>query len=230
MRSLVTIFQYIKRYPALISSYFFFNILSAVFSIISLVMLAPFLQVIFNVTATFNNQITSRFAIGPIGTFYDWLTRLVNTDDGKVKALAAICIVVVIAITFKNLFAYLALYFLNPIRNNIINDMRSDMFHKILNLPIGYFNEQRKGDLMSRLTNDLSVIEYSTISFLEVIFREPITVIILIASMITLSPELSLFLLFLPAHYWFCNWPRWQIIKKNIGQGTGKNGFNSFNY
>jgi subfamily B ATP-binding cassette protein MsbA len=105
----------------------------------------------------------------------------------------------VLAISLKNVFAYLALYVLNPIRNKIINDMRSDMFHKILNLPIGYFNEQRKGDLMSRLTNDLSAIEYSTISFLEVIFREPITVIILIASMITLSPELSLFLLlFLP--------------------------------
>ena len=199
MRSLAVIFQYIKRYPALVSLYFFFNILSAVFSLVSLVMLAPFLQVIFNVTDTVNNQITSRFAVGPISTFYHWLTQLVNTQDGKVKALAAICIVVVIAIVLKNVFAYLALYVLNPIRNKIINEMRADMFHKILNLPIGYFNEQRKGDLLSRLTNDLSVIEYSTISFLEVIFREPITVIILIASMITLSPELSLFLLlFLP--------------------------------
>jgi subfamily B ATP-binding cassette protein MsbA len=199
MRSLATVFQYIKRYPALVSLYFFFNILSAVFSLFSLLMLAPFLQVIFNVTATVNNQITSRFAFGPIGAFYNWLTELVNTDDGKVKALAAICVVVVISIILKNLFAYLALYVLNPIRNNIINDMRSDMFHKILNLPIGYFNEQRKGDLLSRLTNDLGVIEYSTISFLEVIFREPVTVIILIASMITLSPELSLFLfVFLP--------------------------------
>src|SRR6266487_1911903 len=199
MRSLATVFQYIKRYPALVSLYFFFNILSAVFSLVSLVMLAPFLQVIFNVTATVNNQITSRFAFGPIGAFYNWLTELVNTDDGKVKALAAICTVVVISIVLKNLFAYLALYVLNPIRNNIINDMRSDMFHKILNLPIGYFNEQRKGDLLSRLTNDLGVIEYSTISFLEVIFREPVTVIILIAAMITLSPELSLFLfVFLP--------------------------------
>lgn len=196
MRSLITIFQYVKRYPALVSLYFLFNILSAVFSLVSLVMLAPFLQVIFKVTDTINNQITSRFAFGPIGMFYDWLTQLVNTPDGKVKALAAICVVVVIAITLKNLFAYLALYVLNPIRNNILNDMRADMFHKILNLPIGYFNEQRKGDLMSRLTNDLSAIEFSTISFLEVIFREPITVIILIASMITLSPELSLFLLF----------------------------------
>ncbi len=199
MRSLATIFQYIKRYPALVSLYFFFNILSAIFSIVSLVMLAPFLQVIFKVTNSFNNQITSRFAIGPIGTFYDWLTQLINTPDGKAKALAAICIVVVIAITLKNIFAYLALYVLNPIRNSIINDMRSDMFHKILNLPIGYFSEQRKGDLMSRLTNDLNAIEYSTVSFLEVIFREPITILILIAAMIKLSPELSLFLLlFLP--------------------------------
>jgi len=162
-------------------------------------MLAPFLQVIFNVSNNTHNQITSRFAFGPIKLFYDWLTQLVNTQDGKVKALAAICIVVVAAVILKNLFSYLALYVLNPIRNNIINDMRSDMFNKILKLPIGYFNEQRKGDLMSRLTNDLSAIEYSTISFLEVIFREPITVIVLIISMVTLSPELSLFLLaFLP--------------------------------
>ncbi len=199
MRSLATIFQYIKRYPALVSLYFFFNILSAVFAIVSLVMLAPFLQVIFKVTDSVNNQITSRFAIGPLGIFYGWLTELVNTPDGKAKALAAICVVVVIAIVLKNLFAYLALYVLNPIRNNIINDMRADMFHKILNLPIGYFSEQRKGDLMSRLTNDLNAVEYSTVSFLEVIFREPITILVLIAAMIKLSPELSLFLLlFLP--------------------------------
>jgi subfamily B ATP-binding cassette protein MsbA len=199
MRSLGTIFHYIKRYPGLVGLYFFFNILSAIFSLVSLVMLAPFLQVIFKVTEHANNQITSRFAIGPIHTFYDWLTQLVNTEDGKVKALAAICIVVVVSIALKNIFAYLALYVLNPIRNNIINDMRSDMFQKILTLPIGYFNEKRKGDLMSRLTNDLSSIEYSTISFLEVIFREPVTLIVLITSMVTLSPELSLFLLiFLP--------------------------------
>ena len=199
MRSLATIFQYIKRYPALVSLYFFFNILSALFSLVSLVMLAPFLQVIFNVTSSANNQITSRFAFGPLKTFYDWLTYLVNTEDGKVKALGVICVVVVVTVILKNLFSYLALYVLNPVRNNIINDMRTDMFKKILKLPIGYFNEQRKGDLMSRLTNDLSVIEYSTISFLEIIFREPIVIIFLIASMIRLSPELSLFLLvFLP--------------------------------
>src|SRR5258708_24765935 len=102
MRSLATIFQYIKKYPGLVASYFFFNILSAVFSLISLVMLAPFLQVIFNVTKSVDNKITSRFAFGPIKSFYHWLTQLVNTPDGKVKALAAICVLLVSAVLLKN--------------------------------------------------------------------------------------------------------------------------------
>ena len=86
-----------------------------------------------------------------------------------------------------------------PIRNNIINDMRTDMFKKILELPVGFFNEQRKGDIMSKLTNDLQDVEFSTISFLESFFREPILIALYLFAMINLSPELSIFLLlFLP--------------------------------
>src|SRR5947207_10730464 len=187
MRSLATVFQYIKRYPALVGLYFFFNILSAIFALFSLIMLAPFLQVIFK--AGYNTAITSRFNAWPLNELYAWLNEQVKTDAGSIKALGTIVVIVIIAIILKNIFAYLALYVLNPIRNSIIKDMRKDMFNKIFRLPFGYFNEQRKGDLMSRLTNDLSVIEYSTISFLEVLFREPITIVILIASMVQLSPE-----------------------------------------
>jgi len=197
MRSLATIFQYIKRYPGLVSLYFFFNILSPIFALFSLVMLAPFLQVIFKTGD--NSVITSRFDVWPLNRLYDWLNEMVKTDAGSIKALGTIVIIVIISIILKNIFAYLALYVLNPIRNSIINDMRTDMFSKIFRLPVGYFNEQRRGDLISRLTNDLGVIEYSTISFLEVLFREPIMIIILIVSMVTYSPELSLFLVvFLP--------------------------------
>jgi subfamily B ATP-binding cassette protein MsbA len=131
--------------------------------------------------------------------FYAYLTQLINSDEGKVKALAILCIIVVIAILLKNLFLYSALYVLTPIRNSIINDMRNEMFRKILQLPIGYFSDQRKGDIMSRLTNDLQDVEYSTISFLETFFREPVTIILFLAYMINLSPQLSMFLLiFLP--------------------------------
>jgi subfamily B ATP-binding cassette protein MsbA len=197
MRSLATIFQYIKRYPGLVSLYFFFNILSAIFGLFSLVLLAPFLQVIFKTGGS--TIITSRFNIWPLSKLYQWINEQIVTDAGSIKVLGTIVVIVIIAVVLKNLFAYLALYVLNPIRNSIINDMRRDMFIKIFRLPVAYFNEQRKGDIISRLTNDLSVVEYSTISFLEVLFREPITIMILVASMVKLSPELSLFLLvFLP--------------------------------
>jgi len=103
------------------------------------------------------------------------------------------------AILLKNIFLYFSLYLLTPIRNNIINDMRTNMFKKILELPIGFFNEQRKGDIMSKLTNDLQDIEFSTISFLESFFREPILIALYLFGMVSYSPQLSIFLLlFLP--------------------------------
>ncbi len=200
MKSLKVIFQYIRRYPKLVSLYFFLNLLSSFFALMSLTLLAPFLSLIFGVDTGTGKMMGSRFQLGKITkNFYAYLTELINSDEGKIKALGILCIIVVVAILLKNLFLYMALYVLTPIRNRIINDMRNEMFSKILHLPIGYFSEQRKGDIMSRLTNDLQDVEFSTISFLETFFREPITIILYLLAMIQLSPELSLFLLiFLP--------------------------------
>lgn len=200
MKSLKVIFQYISRYPKLVSLYFFLNLLSSVFSLMSLTLLAPFLSLIFGVDTGGGKMFGSRFSLGKItNNFNDYLTGLIQTDQGKIQALGILCLIVVAAILLKNLFLYCALYVLTPIRNRIINDMRNEMFQKILQLPIGYFSEQRKGDIMSRLTNDLQDVEFSTISFLETFFREPITIALYLFAMIKLSPELSLFLLiFLP--------------------------------
>lgn len=199
MKSLRIIFSYIKKYPKLVIGYFSLNILSALFSLISLAMLAPFLTLIFGLQGDGGIQ-TSRFKLGNLSDLlYNQLTILTETDQGKIKALGIICIVLVTAIMLKNLFLYFSLYLLTPIRNGIINDMRTDMFRKILDLPVGFFNEQRKGDIMSRLTNDLQDVEFSTISFLESFFREPILIAFYLFAMISLSPELSVFLLlFLP--------------------------------
>jgi len=165
----------------------------------SLTLLAPFFSLIFGMGGQ-DKLLGSRFNLGSItSNFYAYLTHLVQTPEGKIQALGILCAVVVIAILLKNMFLYLSLYVLTPIRNRIINDMRNDMFQKILQLPIGYFSEQRKGDIMSRLTNDLQDVESSTISFLESFFREPITILIYLIAMIQLSPELSVFLaIFLP--------------------------------
>lgn len=199
MKSLRIIFRYISRYPKLVSLYFLLNLLASFFSLMSLALLGPFLTLIFSGKGS-EQMLGSRFQLGNLTDhFYGYLNGLLITDAGKVKALGILCLIVVTAIILKNLFLYLGLYILAPIRNRILNDMRTDMFSKILQLPIGYFNEQRKGDIMSRLTNDLQDVEHSTISFLETFFREPITITFFLIAMVKLSPELSIFLLlFLP--------------------------------
>ena len=199
MKSLGVIFNYIKKYPRMVTGYFILNILSAFFSLISLAMLAPFLTLIFG--SQQNNGVqASRFKLGELSDqLYQTLSDLTQTQEGRIQALAIICVIVICAIVLKNIFLYSAMYVLTPIRNNIINDMRTDMFKKILELPVGFFNEQRKGDIMSKLTNDLQDVEFSTISFLESFFREPILIALYLFAMINLSPELSIFLLlFLP--------------------------------
>ena len=202
MKSLRSIFKYISKYPKLIFAYFSFNILSSVFSVISLALLSPFLLLIFKKEDTLSavgnaNSFLAR--INPVNKFKAVLHEIINSPGGDIKALAIICVVVLLAVILKNIFLYLSMYYLNPIRNNIINDMRTSMYKKILALPIGYFSDQRKGDIMSRLTNDLGEVEGSTVGVLETVFREPISILLFFIYLVMLSPQLTLFLvIFMP--------------------------------
>lgn len=197
MKSLRTIFRYIKNYPGLVSAYFSFNILSALFSVASLGLLAPFLMLIFKTGDVF--QMVENKGSNPFTQFKHYIAGLVEQPGGPEKALLLICIIIFVAILLKNVFAYLSMYYLNPIRNRILNDMRQVMYHKILALPIGFFTDQRKGDIMSRFSNDVTDVEVSTVSVLESLFRDPIAIIFYFATLLMLSPQLTLFLvLFLP--------------------------------
>lgn len=201
MKSLLSVFRYIRNYPGLVVSYFTFNILSAIFGLISLGLLSPFLMLIFRQGDAFKSVGNGSFfaKANPVNYFKEWMYQLINQPGGSIKALLVICIVVFSAILLKNFCAYMAMYFLNPIRNRILNDMRSHMYGKVLQLPVGYFTEQRKGDIMSRLSNDLADVEGSTVSVLESVFREPITILLFFLYMVILSPQLTLFLvIFLP--------------------------------
>ena len=202
MKSLRVIFRYVSKYPKLIFAYFGFNVISNLFSVISLGLLSPFLLLIFKkndtLAAVSNN--TSYFSrLNPVNLLKVWLYEMIQTPNGEIKALAVICLMVLFAIILKNVFLYLSIFYITPIRSSIINDMRTRMFKKILALPIGYFNDQKKGDIMSRLTNDLGEVESSIVNLLETIFREPVTILLFLIYMIILSPQLTLFLiLFLP--------------------------------
>ena len=202
MKSLRTVYRYVAKYPKGISVYFLLNILSNLFSVISLGMLSPFLMLIFEKKNTMGEmQQANGFleSLNPINNLKAYLFEIVQRPEGDIKALGLICLLILTFIILKNIFLYLSLFVLVPIRNAIVNDMRRNMYQKVLDLPVGYFNEQKKGDIMSRLTNDLSDVESSIVSLLSTIFKEPVTILIFFAYMIILSPQLTLFLLlFLP--------------------------------
>ncbi len=202
MKSLRVIFRYVSKYPKLIFAYFSFNILSTLFSLISLGLLSPFLLLIFKQSASLPAIRGTRGfldKLNPITYLKDWLANIIAQPGGDIKALGVICLLVFGAVLLKNVFLFFSIYFITPIRNAVINDMRARMFAKILVLPIGYFNDQKKGDIMSRMTNDLVDVETSVMNLLETLFREPVTILLFFLYMVVLSPQLTLFLvLFLP--------------------------------
>ena len=197
MKSLKTVYRYVAKYPALIWTYFGFNILSNLFSVVSLGLLSPFLLLIFEKKNTLGNVPGDGALsyLNPVNALEQYLVNIVQQPDGDIKALGLICLLILVFIILKNIFLYLSLYVLVPLRNRIINDMRTNMYKKVLVLPVGYFNDQKKGDIMSRLTNDLSDVESSIISLLATLFKEPVTIIIYLVYLVILSPELTGFLL-----------------------------------
>ncbi len=122
------------------------------------------------------------------------LIESINTR-GKSGTLAIICVFIVVSIFFKNLFLYLAYYVLNPLKNKIVNRLRNELYEKILQLPIGYFTEKKKGDVISRMTNDVGEVEASVIGTLEGWVRDPLNIIITLVMLCIISIQLTLFVL-----------------------------------
>ena len=133
--------------------------------------------------------------IKDISNYY--LMGLVVTQGGKMKALIIICVIVFVMTFFKNLFRYLAMFFIAPIRNGVVRDLRNKMYKKAMDLPLSYYSEEKKGDLMSRMTSDVQEIEWSIMQTLEMIFREPLTIIISFTLMLVVSTKLTIYILLL---------------------------------
>lgn len=196
MKKFSRILRYLVEYKSQIALYFLSNLLTIVFGLFSLSMLAPVLQVLFRDEAVSTPTATKKTDI--LSFISDYIHNLV-LKEGKLTALAYICITVVVFTILKNSFFYLAQYILNPIRNAVLRRVRDDIFTKTLFLPIGFFTEERKGDLISRMTNDINEVELSIMATLEVVFREPFAILITLSYMVSISPKLTMFLLvFLP--------------------------------
>lgn len=193
MKNISKLWRYVRNDKGKLLVYFICSLLSTVFALFSFTMIAPVLQTIFTGTQTLPDT---------KGNIVTVITRFFNdviATEGKMTALTYSVLLVIIATVLKNAFLYLSLRILNPLKNNVLRRLREDMFNKSLSLPIGYFTEEKKGDLISKMTNDVVEVEASIIGVIETVFREPITIIAVLTYMFTMSVPLTLFMfIFLP--------------------------------
>lgn len=198
MKAFWRIIRYAYPYKSKVFLSVFSNILATVFSLASIGLIIPVLRIIFRNTdplmeaPEFEGDI---LRYGEEFFRYEIGSRMVQA--GQEQALLYVCLWVIGAFFLKNLFRYFALYTLAPMRNGITRDIRLDLHKKVLSLPIGYFTEQRKGDIISRMTADLKEIENGVLATVELFFREPFIIISSLVVLVWMSPQLTIFVFIL---------------------------------
>ncbi|RKS53316.1 ATP-binding cassette, subfamily B, MsbA [Gillisia mitskevichiae] len=195
------ILEYAKPYKQFAVLNIVCNIFYALFSTLSFIALIPVIDILFDKS--------KRVAIKPdyegLSSAKDFIVDYFNYHvtqkviEDEVSALIFICGIVVLLFFLKNLFGYLAAFFITFLRNGVLRDVRNALYNKILHLPISYFSEKKKGDTISRITADVNEVQTSFLSILELIVREPLTIIFTIIAMLMISAKLTIFVfIFLP--------------------------------
>ncbi len=200
MKSILELFSYTFKYRTIALLVILFNILYVIFNLISMALFVPFLQVLFKETSeeliepVYSGHFTDYFTY--IADSFNYKMGVLANDDPK-GALFLACISIGIAFFGKTLFRYLAIWFQSQLRMSVVRDLRDSLFEKAMNLPISYYTNERKGDLISRMQSDVGEIENGVISMLELFFREPISILVHLMVLIYWSPDLTLFALIL---------------------------------
>lgn len=224
MKRFSRIFFYLRDQKGKIVSYVVFNLLSIVFSLVSLAMLAPFLKLLFSNEAPLTVRPHWVFSSNGIMEQLKYGLSYLKTTYGPSKALMAVCLAIIISILFKNFFLYLSYRMLIPLRNRVMTNFREDLYDKILVLPVSYFTDQRKGDMMSRMSNDMNEIEWCIIGTLEGLIKDPLNILIVLAFLIFLSPMLSLVMLVLLPLAGFILGRVSRSLKKQSGEAQEQQG------
>lgn len=204
MKTYLRILGFAKPLGKYVPQYIVYTLLSIIFGIANLTLLKPLFDVIFEQVgpeelATFSIKPDFSFTIEYFNHLFNFY--LVEAIDlyGKLGALSYVCIVIVISVLLSNLFKYLSAIILAQIRANVIENLRKTIFDKVSLLHLGYFSNERKGDIISRITNDVLEVENSVVNSLKVAFREPATIVIYFIVLFTKSFQLTLFtIIFLP--------------------------------
>lgn len=198
-------FQEILRYAKPYKRYAVLNIVCnvffALFGALSFVSLIPMLDVLFEQTAVVISEPEWTGILDVMKYIKSYAGWYITTqvEGGKESGLVIVISVVLILFLLKNIFGYFATYFITFLRNGVLKDLRDDLYAKIINLPISYFSEKRKGDVIARASSDVQEIQNSFLSILELVVKEPLNIIFTLAFMFFISAKLTLFVLvFIP--------------------------------
>lgn len=213
------IFPFIIPYKKYAYLNIFFNILYALFSTLSFVSLIPMMQVLFDQTKR-NTVLPTYKGIWELKKYgEDYLSYYItNTTDtfGVGHTLSIMVAVIIVIFLLKNLSDYMAMFFITFLRNGVLRDMRNAMYKKTIDLPLAFFSEKRKGDVIARISADVNEVQTSFLSILELIVKEPLTIIFTITTMFTISMKLTLFVfIFIPVSGYVISLIGKQLKKKS---------------
>ena len=198
MHHFVRTLRYLRYYRGYAVLNVIFNILAALFTIASFLVLKPFLDILFSTETLLSTPPNSNMAwLDYAKASFNYQLEQYIVQSGKQAGLVLVAGLVLITFLLKNLFRYLALYVISPVRYGVEERIRQGVFERLLQLPLAYFSEERKGDLMSRITIDVQEIQWSVLQSIETIVRSPITILGSLGVMLYISPLLTGFSFFL---------------------------------
>jgi ABC-type multidrug transport system fused ATPase/permease subunit len=224
MQTISRLLKYFRNYRMNVVLNVLCNILMVFFNIVSIPMLIPFLNILLGQEIPPTQKPDFQWSKDAlIDTFNYELGHIIQVN-GKEQALIYICIGLVTIFFFKNLFRYLALFFITPMLNGVVRDIRQEIFDKTLRLPLSYFSDERKGDLISRVTADVQEVLWSILNVIETVVREPLLIIGALAIMLYISPALTGFVLILLIFTGFIIGSIGKSLKKESSEMQGKLG------
>ncbi|WP_339877046.1 ABC transporter ATP-binding protein [uncultured Algoriphagus sp.] len=198
MKTYLRILSYAKPYGKFVPTYIIYTFLSIVFGLLNFTLLKPLFDVIFEQVdpeslAKYADKPEFSFSIEYFSHLFNYNFLQVAEEYGKMGTLFYVCIIIVLSVFLSNLFTYLSGIILAKVRAIVIKRMRMDIFEHVSGLHIGYFSNERKGDLMSKMTNDVQEVENTIVQSLRVVFREPATIILYFSVLFFMSVKLTLF-------------------------------------
>ncbi len=205
-----------------------YNILSALFALVSYTLAIPFLKILFDRVDTVAYPGEFHFSADYIGTFSRYYLSVFIDKNGQGGALLLVVLIVIGASLFKNLFIFMANNSMAYIRASTVRDLRRKLYHKVLKLPLSFFSDAQKGDVMTRISNDVQEIEVSVMASLTMMFRDPMYILIFVVYLFISSYELTLVCPCSSSNQWLAYWQGKQDLTIILTLGTAAPGETSF--